>query len=448
MSEQVSTAEILARASQQAEAAEVYEVLREARPVFFRSNTLEAVRSVETAGRALRLIANGRLGYSTTTDLADRTTLVRNALDSARYGDVVDLRFPPRQPQPEVPRFDPAVEALREEEMIAMGKEAVARVRALYPGVQVHVHLRKNIEEVRLLNSAGLDVQDRRTSLAMEVTAQKVGEGEILFVSESAASRRRDEIDPAALAARVVEVLRWTERVVPVRSGTMPVIFHGEAAPVLFLPFLYGFNGRDVYQGTSPLSTRLGQQAFDRRISLVDDGRLPFAVRSAPTDDEGVPTTEKPLIETGVVRQFLYDLRTAALAGTTPTGNGFKAGAMEGSDFRRQPDIAPGSWRVAPGEKSLAQILGDLEEVLLVEGVLGMGQGNLQAGEFSNNVDLAFLVRRGEVLGRVKGTMIAGNAYELLQDHLLAIASDPKWVMGWLHVPSIVLEGVSVTSAA
>lgn len=85
-----------------------------------------------------------------------------------------------------------------------------------------------------------------------------------------------------------------------------------------------------------------------------------------------------------------------------------------------------------------------LDEALLVEDILGMGQGNVMAGEFSNNVAIGFLVRRGEIVGRVKNTMIAGNVYELLKDHLIAIADQPTQVYGWLQVPAIALDGVSV----
>jgi PmbA protein len=92
----------------------------------------------------------------------------------------------------------------------------------------------------------------------------------------------------------------------------------------------------------------------------------------------------------------------------------------------------------------LPQILKGLDEALLVEAVLGLGQGNVMAGEFSNNVAIGFLVRRGEIVGRFKNTMIAGNVYALLKDHLIAIADKPKQVWGLLQVPALVLDGVSV----
>ncbi len=443
MKRTLTAKEVLARLPARAEG-ELYEVHRQVRPALFRSGTLESLRSTETAGRALRVIVDGRLGFSVTTDLDDADALIRNALDSARYGEAAGFHFPSLPRGPEVPCFDPEVESLSDEEMIAIGKEVVAQVKAAFPQVQVHVGIRKEVEQVYLLNTSGLESSSRRTLLQLQAAAQVVGEQDILFIVDESASRHRQETTPQPLVENILRLLRWSEKTVPLASGTMPVVFHGMATATLLLPFLHGLNGRDVYRHTSPLSELLGRPALDPRFTLVDDGRLPFAPLSSPTDDEGIPTARKTLIQEGVVRQFLYDLKTAALVGTLSTGNGYKGQGPFGSDFRRRPDVAPASWLIAPGEKSLEEILGELDQALLVEEVLGLGQGNVLAGEFSNNVELGFLIRRGEVVGRVKNAMIAGNAYELLRDHLFALSDRPQWVMGRLYTPAIALDRVSV----
>lgn len=443
MKKTLTAKEILSRLPAGAEG-ELYEVHRQVRPALFRSGTLESLRSTETAGRALRVIVDGRLGFSTTTDLDDAGTLIRNALDSARYGEAAGFHFPSPSEGNDVPCFDPEVESLSDEEMIAIGKEVIAQVNAAFPQVQVHVGIRKEVEEIYLLNTSGLESSSRRTLLQLQVAAQVVGERDIFFVTDEAVSRRRQDVSPQSLVENVLRLLRWSEKTVPLDSGKMPVVFQGIATATLLLPFLYGLNGRDVYQRTSPLSESLGRPAFDPRFTLVDDGRLPFAHLSSPSDDEGIPTSRKVLVQEGVVRQFLYDLRTAALAGTSSTGNGYKGQGPFGGDFRRRPDVAPASWLIAPGKKGLEEILKELDQALLVEEVLGLGQGNVVAGEFSNNVELGFLIRRGEVVGRVKNTMIAGNAYELLREHLLALSDCPRWVMGWLYTPAIVLDQVNV----
>ena len=78
--------------------------------------------------------------------------------------------------------------------------------------------------------------------------------------------------------------------------------------------------------------------------------------------------------------------------------------------------------------------------------MIGLGQGNILSGEFSNNVSVGFLVQRGEIVGRVKNTMIAGNAYELLRERLIALGDQAEWVFGALKVPALAVDGVGVAS--
>jgi len=445
MKSQIRAADLLESLSRQVDGAELYELRSLELPVRFAFGELESVQSIETAGRALRLIKDGRLGFSTTTDLADDRTLLRNALESAQFGDPAPFQFPAKQSSQAVVCWDHRVEQLDESALIALGEEIIEEIKAYDDQLQTDVVIHRGIEEIHLLNSAGLDIQDRRTALAISVEVTRVHEGDILIIYDTASSHRRQDVDGLALAQGIIERLQWAEKTVDVEPKSIPVVFHRLGTAVLLLPLMSGLNGRQVFLGASPLMEKLGQQAFDERFTLVDDGRLDFALRSAPYDDEGVPTSRKHLIAGGVVQQFLYDLKTAGLAGAQPTGNGFKSGLF-GGGFQRPPDVAPSTLLVPPGEQTLGAILDSLDEALLVEQVIGLGQGNVMAGEFSNNVSVGFLVRHGQIIGRVKNTMIAGNVYELLKHKLLALSDDLAWVFGLLHVPAIAVDGVSVAS--
>jgi PmbA protein len=446
MKEQITATALLDRAAAQAGAAELYEVRSLELPVRFRAGALESLRSVETAGRALRVIQDGRLGFSTTSDLADGTAVVENALASATYGDPAGFQFPAPGPMPAVRCFDPAIEALDEEQLITLGEEVIERLRSYDADLQVDVSIDKRVEEVRLVNTSGLALEDRRTSLAFGVDAIRTQGDDVLVLWQDNSSRARQKVDGAALVDALIRRLRWSDKVVPVAPRPMPVVFNLTATAALLLPLMLGLNGREVYQNTSPLGDKLGQPVLDARLTLVDDGRLDDAVRSARFDDEGVPTTAKPLVAEGVVQAFLYDLRTAGQARAQPTGNGFKSDFLRGGGYETRPGTQPGTWLVSPGDQSLEQILAGLDEALLVEGVLGLGQGNVAAGEFSNNVVVGFLVQRGEIVGRVKDTMIAGNVYELLKERLLALGDRAEWLGGTMRAPALAVDGVNVAS--
>jgi PmbA protein len=446
MNGQISAASLLLELSKRADAAEVYEVRSRRLPVRFRAGALESVKSVETAGRAVRVLKDGRLGFSSTTDVTSASGVVDNALASAQYGDAVALQFPAAAQTKRVQCFDRQIAALDPDQLIALGEEMVDELQAYDPELDIEVSLDKQVEEISLSNTSGLDVQDQRTTLTISIEATRTGDDDILTVYDAASSRHGQGVDARALVQGILDRLRWAETTVPIRSGSMPVVFRQLASLSLLLPLQLGLNGKYVYQGASPLGDKLGQRAFDARLTLTDDSSLDYATLSAPCDDEGTPTGQRSLIERGIIRHFLYDLRTAAQAGARSTGNGFRSAGLFERDFRQPPRVTPATWVVSPGDQSLEEILGGLDEALLIEQVIGLGQGNVLAGEFSNNVSLAFLVRRGQISGRVKVVMVAGNAYEMLKDRVIGLGNVADWIFGALKVPAIALDAVSVAS--
>ncbi len=81
-----------------------------------------------------------------------------------------------------------------------------------------------------------------------------------------------------------------------------------------------------------------------------------------------------------------------------------------------------------------------LDDGLIVDQMLG---GSGISGDFSINVDLGYRVQNGQVIGRVKDTMVAGNVYTALKQ-LAKLGSDTDW-NGSCYTPSLIVEGLSTT---
>jgi PmbA protein len=95
-------------------------------------------------------------------------------------------------------------------------------------------------------------------------------------------------------------------------------------------------------------------------------------------------------------------------------------------------------------------MLKGIKRGLLVHDYLGLGQGNPINGEFSANVFLGYKIEDGEIVGRVKDVMLAGNVYDALRN-IEVISGDREWVTGpsvWFPglFPYIQLGGLSVTA--
>lgn len=430
--------EVLELASKVADQAEVYAITSEATPVSFEANRLKRLETKETRGLALRLIKDGRLGFASTTRLDHPRSLVDSALEVAPFGAEARFEFPAEGAASQVHIYDPAVADLTVERMVEMGQGMIDRVRACNPAILCDVDLRKSVSTVTLLNSRGSHVTYRKTTLSVGLHANLIRGTDMLDVYESVASCHHD-VDYAGLVEAILEKIRLAEKTVPIATRPMPVIFTPKGvAYTLVLPLQMAFSGKTVLEGASPLGDKLGQRAFDKRLSLYDDGRVDGAPASAPYDDEGVPTRRSPLIESGVVRSFYYDLQTAGLAGAQSTGNAARS-------LNSQPNPSTTSLIFAEGEVSYQDMLADIQEGLVVDQTMGAWAGNILAGEFSGNVHLGYKVEKGRIVGRVKDTMVTGNVFQALAD-LAAVGDEAVWVGGKLKVPYLYFRSLSVAS--
>lgn len=424
--------------------AEVYHLESRSVPIEFRSGRLESVKSKQIEGKALRVIDNGCLGFSTTTNVKDPSDLIAGAIDSAALGEEAGFDFPSEGESRALQVYDESVASVSEEQLIEIGEGMIARLQEADPEAEVNLSIAKTVEAVAISNTSGLMLEENRSRVSLSVEVKKAREGDIFVLYDGVQVRYLEDLHPDELIDRLVRHLRFGERIVPAPSKRVPVVFTPKGAVAILLPLLVGFNGKSVYMGTSPLKGRIGETVLDSRISITDDGTIPRGPRSGGFDDEGSPTSRQALATKGVLQGFIYDLRTAALAGATSAGNGYKGGPFGGGGFRSLPGVGMSNVIVGEGSTPQTEIIAGIEEGLLVESVLGLGQGNIASGEFSNNVAIAFKIEDGKVVGRVKNTMIAGNTYTLLKDHLIALGEEARWAHGILRTPTIAVDAVNV----
>jgi PmbA protein len=429
--------DILKQLRAEAEQVEVVNVQSESTTVGFESNRLKNSQVEETTGVAVRVVKNGRLGFAASSDEAAAEKLVRNALESAAYGDEIPIAFPAPQSAPQVVTFDQTVTELSVPRMVEIGQEIIDVICQVEPGALVNVELERGVQHLSLCNQAGSNVSFQRSPLSIAFEVNRVKGDDVLLMFDIMGTTVWED-DYLAFARRLGEKLELAKRSATIRSGRMPVLFAPTGALVLGLPLMLGLNGKNVYTRISPMVGKIGEKLFDDKLTLVDDPTLDGKFGSASYDDEGVAHRRNVLVEQGVLKRFLYDLKTAAQSGVESTGNGSRS-------LFSLPSPSPTNLIFGAGDTPLAEIIAGMDEGLLVENALGLGQGNVISGAFSNSLSLAFKIERGEIVGRVKDVSIAGNAYDLLQD-VAAVSQETEWVYSIFSLPYILLPDVNVVA--
>jgi PmbA protein len=428
---------ILALAQKAAVEAEVYQGSSEETQVRFEANRLKQLQTNQSTSVALRIIKDGRLGYATTSGTVNKQELVNNAVETSAFGAAAKFTLPGKAKYPAVDIYDKAAAAVSIKDMVDLGEAMIAAITKHTPGIICEGGVSRGTVTFKIINSRGGRATYRKSFFTMGIEGTLVEGTDMLFVGESESSCHPLS-DPGKIIRTVLRQLDLAKNKAKAPTRELPVIFTPDGVTSLIMPLMSAFNGKTVLEGASPLRDKVGQAVFDKRFSLYDDPTVAFRPGSRPCDDEGVASRRTPLVENGVVKGFLYDLQTAAQAGTKSTGNGSRGrGGL--------PTPSPNAFVVDSGNMTFDDMVKDIKEGLIIEQLMGAEQGNLLAGDFSGNVLLGYRVENGKITGRVKDTMVAGNVYKILKD-IAAIGSEAKWVSGFLQTPPLYCKGLAVSS--
>lgn len=420
-----------------ADEAEAFLTTVEETPVVFEANQLKQLESHQSMRVVLRVIKRGRIGFSSATTLDDRESLVEQATEAAQFGTEAIFELPTRTHYPQVRSYHHEVESFPVELMIEEAERLISTLREHTPELICEVSVNKATAAIQLLNSRGGEMSYRKSLFSLGVEGTLIRDEDMLFVGDSQSSCGLIK-DPGEISHSVIDQLEKAKRRAIAPIGKMPVIFTSLGLVSAFIaPLMSAFNGKVVFQGVSPLGGRVGEKVFDQRFSLWDNSLVDDRPGNHPGDDEGVPGQRTPLIENGVVKNFLYDLQTAGLAKTKSTGNGMRVGGL--------PTPSISNLVFSTGDIALEEMIRNIKEGLVVEQLMGAEQTNVLGGEFSGNVLLGYKIENGEVIGRVKDTMVSGNVYTALAE-LIALGSQARWVGGVILAPPICCDGLTIRS--
>jgi TldD protein len=218
-----------------------------------------------------------------------------------------------------------------------------------------------------------------------------------------------DEIDPEAVgraaARRAVTLLD----AVPAPSGKVPVVLRRGAGGVLFHEACgHGLEADHILKDASVFTGRVGEQVASPLVTLVDDGTYGHEWGTLRIDDEGKPAQRNPLIEDGVLTDYMWDFLRARKEGRRSSGNGRR------QSYRHLPMVRMTNTFLLAGETDPADIVRGVDYGIYCA-QLGGGQVDPATGDFVFGVTEAYLIEKGEITHPIRAAQLIGNGPEVLR---------------------------------
>ncbi|MBQ2662203.1 MAG: TldD/PmbA family protein [Clostridia bacterium] len=385
---------------------------------------------------SLRVKYNGRDGYACTECICPASELVERAMDNALCVENEDVR--PMQTACEyvsVPENESKLFDMSEKERIQLAFDMEKRVNT--GGARVMMcNVAVSEQSVHIRNTLGLCADSIEKEALVYVNAA-VSEG--AEARDGFAFKRGIEAhDINSCADEAVSEAKAFLGAEPVESGEYKVIFKNDAAASLLESFFGMFSADAAQKGLSLLASKKGEKIGSELITIIDDPFHEYSPRSF--DAEGVPSVRTEVIESGVLKTLLYDLKTAYKDGVKSTSNAGRASVFSPTA------IMPTNFYIKQGEKSLEMLLKEMGDGILITEVSGTHAGvNTVSGEFSL-LAKGHLIKNGEKCKPIDRITVSGTFLQLLKS-VEAIGDDLKFTIpqgGNVGSPSLLAEKIAI----
>ena len=400
--------------------------------------------SSEGGGICFRCIVDGKMGYASTQALNEREAraVVRRAADNAACLETEEAVFLCEGGKTYRSLTTQSYDLLGAESLV---ETALQTQKKLYDadsrvidGTEVQVIAQRS--QIAICNSRGLDLRYDNTVTGMGAMAV-VSDGKEMADAFQIRMGKLTELDTDSMTAKAAAkaLSRLGGDVAP--TGQYPIVFSPEAVAALLQTFSGVFSSENAQKGLSKLAGSEGQTVASAVVNLLDDPFHPENPMPIPFDAEGSPTDRKAVIEGGVLKTLLYNLKTAAVAGKQTTGNASKAG------YDAPVAVRPFSFYLAGGELTEEELLAKAGNGVFIDSLEGLHSGaNPISGDFSLQGG-GFLIEHGSLTTPVKSFTVAGNFFEVLKN-IVAVANNSHLPMAMgmtaFGGPSILVEGLSV----
>ncbi len=425
--------------------AEFYGVVDDLIQLEISRNSIEKVVSRRTGRYGLRLVAGKKLAIYVSEDLG-----------GGAVGSIIDKALEIARARPEDPRWPGLARGYREggnvrvydEALDEVGIEGMLDLVAEAINTSLRAAEESGAEKTRvtrgyawivkgtvvLVNSYGDHIHGSGTQIVIDynVHVEKDGyESSYPFVYMARTLDKRLIIEKARRAGEYA--LKFLNpKTLP--SGEYKLLLtpeiHGELVSTVFSPAVSAYN---IQRNRSPLKDKLGEKIASEEVTVMDDPYMDYGFGSRGFDDEGMPTTTKPIVDKGVFTNIVYDHYTASIEGKETTGNAYRR------SLSVNPQPYPLNIVFKPRNPwSLDEMIGEIDRGVIVYGVIGAWMSNPVNGNIQATITHGLYVENGEIKYPVKGLVIGGNYYDYLSEKLVALGKDTENYENIYTVPILV----------
>ena len=381
-----------------------------------RRGEADLVKNSHSRGLSMRVILDGRVATSATTDVGPDAleAFVARLADMVRFAEEDPLSLPPTPREQngtweDLDLFDRSTARIDAAKAISLATRAEAAAFKHDKRITSSegAGFSRTVGHSVLATSGGFLGRNAGTSqyLVAHVVADDEG-GKKRNGHHWAGGRHYKSIGrPEAVGREAADRAVRAIGSIKLETGVYPIVFDRDAASTVLGLVASCVMGDRVHRQQSYLGERLGTAVASKHVTIVDDPRIPRGPGSRAYDGEGRKTKKNTVVSKGELRGFLLDTYSARKLNMKPTGSGAGGGGV--------PHATSSNFILRSGRAAPESLLRGIERGLYVTHMMGFGF-DAMTGNFSRGAG-GFLIEHGELTRPVGEITISRNLDGILK---------------------------------
>ena len=387
---------------------EIYTTKEKSTVLSVTNNAITAVKKSDTSKTGLRVYDGEFIGVAGTLGAYDENALYARAKDMLNYK--IPYACAPAQGIVRTDDLSGSFE-LSDIEFYEKSSALLDKLAKEYPKFAFNHQITYKETEELLKNDKGTELVSKDKDVQVVLMYKHKDSISLMDGMGLSVSRGFDFDDVYRL---MTETLEAYDEKIELPEEKMPVLFLSNHHTAL-MKFYSDLNVRTLGTGASLFAGKIGEKLFADNFTLQVN-RNPKASYNAFFDAEGtvLKNDSFALIENGVLKSPYGAKKAAKMFGFEATGSASGA-------YDSVPDASPMSIHVAPGTKSIKELLGGRKAILCVSAA---GGDFTAQGEFATPIQTAYVFDGEKLLGRLPQLSARSTVFDMFGKDFVGIAND------------------------
>lgn len=283
----------------------------------------------------------------------------------------------------------------------------------------------------RIINSNGVDISTDTHQCHFYVESLAKNNNDFTTYTKDILKTSNEDIDFEKIIKDTMEKAIIQSNKESLETKKYNIILESNTASNIIKHIIPMISSESIRNKVSCLENRIDKKIFSDKLTIIEDPTNKDYPGFRLFDDEGTLTKKKTIIDKGVLKNYLYNIKEAKIKNIKSTANGYG-------------DISTKNMYVVEGDKSLDELFKDMKNGIYITDFMGSSNDSINTvnGDISLQV-FGFIVKDGKLIKGIEPCIMTTTIFELLSN-IESIGNDLTFTNTMMASPSIYIKDISI----